>query len=267
VTCLSRSGLAEAVTEMRDDVSLHLSSCERCRSRFDELVGVRGTVGSVRAATLNKSQVDLLLRAVFVQLDHPLVLEAKGWPWRRTAAAMTVVAAAAAVVIVLFESRPVTVTKAAVLAPFVQPARAAPEDHHGSDTAAETGHEPVIPTPAKTPPPPNRRLHANRVDERQFAGAADVVTPPMTRTEMAPTTSDFADGWARFAKGQYSEAIEAFDRVTDPSTREDAMYWAAVACARKGLRENARERLEHLVHSFPLSQRRTSAARLLESLD
>ena len=64
----------------------------------------------------------------------------------------------------------------------------------------------------------------------------------------------FRDGWLALRAGRNQQAIELFDRVTDPVAREEASYWAAVAAKRSGDSALAAERLARFLREFPSSQ-------------
>lgn len=64
----------------------------------------------------------------------------------------------------------------------------------------------------------------------------------------------FKDAWIALRAGRNREAIELFDRVTDPVAIEEAMYWAAVAAKRAGDVESARERFARFVQRFAASE-------------
>jgi hypothetical protein len=61
----------------------------------------------------------------------------------------------------------------------------------------------------------------------------------------------FRLGWEALRAGQFHDAIAAFDRARDPAVAEDASYWAAVAAARAGDRDEARRRLRAFLVAFP----------------
>lgn len=63
----------------------------------------------------------------------------------------------------------------------------------------------------------------------------------------------FRDGWMALRAGHHREAMEMFDRVTDPIVIEEATYWAAIAAQRSGDAELARVRLDGFLRRFPSS--------------
>ncbi len=64
----------------------------------------------------------------------------------------------------------------------------------------------------------------------------------------------FRDAWLALRAGKNLEAIELFDRVTDPVAREEASYWAAVAAKRSGDTRLAADRIAQFLREFPSSQ-------------
>ena len=64
--------------------------------------------------------------------------------------------------------------------------------------------------------------------------------------------STFKDAWIALRAGRNHEAMELFDRVTDPVAIEEAMYWAAVAAKRAG-EADASERFARFIQRFPAS--------------
>jgi hypothetical protein len=75
----------------------------------------------------------------------------------------------------------------------------------------------------------------------------------------------FREGWLALRQGQFTAAITAFDRASDPVVREDAAYWAAVAASRAGDRDAARRRFADFLSRFPGSPRAEAARRALEA--
>lgn len=65
--------------------------------------------------------------------------------------------------------------------------------------------------------------------------------------------STFKDAWIALRACRNHEAIELFDRVTDPVAIEEAMYWAAVAAKRAG-DADASERFARFLEKFPDSE-------------
>lgn len=66
--------------------------------------------------------------------------------------------------------------------------------------------------------------------------------------------STFRDAWIALRAGRNREAMELFDRVTDPVATEEAMYWAAVAAKRTGDADAARDRFARFIQRFPRSE-------------
>ncbi len=65
--------------------------------------------------------------------------------------------------------------------------------------------------------------------------------------------STFKDAWLALRAGRNHEAVELFDRVTDPVAIEEATYWAAVAAKRAG-DADASDRLARFLEKFPDSE-------------
>lgn len=65
--------------------------------------------------------------------------------------------------------------------------------------------------------------------------------------------STFKDAWVALRAGRNREAIELFDRVTDPVAIEEATYWAAVAAKRAG-DADASDRLARFLEKYPDSE-------------
>jgi len=63
----------------------------------------------------------------------------------------------------------------------------------------------------------------------------------------------FRDGWMALRAGRHREAMELFDRVTDPIVLEEATFWAAIAAQRSGDGALARARLDAFLRRFPSS--------------
>ncbi len=66
--------------------------------------------------------------------------------------------------------------------------------------------------------------------------------------------STFKDAWIALRAGRNREAMELFDRVTDPVAIEEATYWAAVAAQRAGDLDDAKARFARFVQRFPGSE-------------
>ena len=63
--------------------------------------------------------------------------------------------------------------------------------------------------------------------------------------------STFRDAWIALRAGKNREAMEMFDRVTDPVAIEEATYWAAVAAKRAGDLDDASQRFARFLARFP----------------
>jgi hypothetical protein len=64
----------------------------------------------------------------------------------------------------------------------------------------------------------------------------------------------FRDAWIELRAGHDREAMELFDRVTDPVVLEEAMYWAAVAAQRTGDPTLGEARMRAFHRRFPGSE-------------
>ncbi|NVB84142.1 MAG: tetratricopeptide repeat protein, partial [Kofleriaceae bacterium] len=74
----------------------------------------------------------------------------------------------------------------------------------------------------------------------------------------------FRAGWQALREARHTDAIEAFDRATDPAVAEDAAFWAAIACERAGRADDAATRLRAFVDRFPASPRLDAARAALQ---
>ncbi len=70
----------------------------------------------------------------------------------------------------------------------------------------------------------------------------------------ARSLAAFRDGWLALRAGHEREAMDLFDRVTDPIFLEEATYWAAIAARRSGDATLANERLAAFIRKFPRSE-------------
>jgi hypothetical protein len=77
----------------------------------------------------------------------------------------------------------------------------------------------------------------------------------------------FRDGWTALRAGRNADAIAAFDRATDPTIAEDAVYWAAIACERTGDDQGALRRYRDLLARFPETARAPDARAAVERLE
>lgn len=64
----------------------------------------------------------------------------------------------------------------------------------------------------------------------------------------------YRQAWLALRSGKNREAMDLFDRVTDPVAREDATYWGAIAAKRAGDSDVARKRIERFLAEFPHSE-------------
>lgn len=64
----------------------------------------------------------------------------------------------------------------------------------------------------------------------------------------------FREAWLALRSGHNREAMELFDRVSDPVALEEATYWAAIAAKRSGNSELAAARLAKFRRQFPASK-------------
>lgn len=102
--------------------------------------------------------------------------------------------------------------------------------------------------------------------KRQVVDAGEVWVP--TRPPAPPVASTgfdaFRAGWQALREARHADAIEAFDRATDPAVAEDAAFWAAIACERAGRLDDAAVRLRAFVDRFPASPRLDAARAALQ---
>lgn len=82
----------------------------------------------------------------------------------------------------------------------------------------------------------------------------------------AESLAAFRDGWTALRAGRNADAIVAFDRATDPTIAEDAVYWAAIASERAGDQVDALRRYRDLLARFPQSARATDARTAVDRL-
>ncbi len=328
--CLASTQLAQAVTEMSDEVSLHLSSCAVCRCEFDAMVQVAQAVHSVVAPSLSAPRRDLMLRAVFAEIDGesaPAELAAapqltRRWTawlrfvrpasWRvpafaalalllvggvwwlqqrgrhdavssselavRPAPVPALVPVPVPVPVPALVPVPVPVPRAGSNSPNNVPSEGATAVNMPSAVGRGNPGEQLPKSPSlkavdQRAPTFAPSQHANRspVVEQESLPLSGVPSPapeaaPEPSPAPAPSAPTFADGWTQFTRGNYGEAIAVFDAVREPATREDAMYWAAVAAARANLSSQASSRLNAFLAQFPDSPRRASAQALLQKL-
>lgn len=118
------------------------------------------------------------------------------------------------------------------------------------------------------------------VTAQVFAGTAEITThgrrrvvdegevwvPSKRPAPSVPSTGfeAFRGGWEALRDARYADAIEAFDRATDPGVAEDAAFWAAIACERAGQLDAAARRLGAFVERFPSSPRIEAARAALQ---
>ncbi len=126
------------------------------------------------------------------------------------------------------------------------------------------------------PPPRERgpRGSASPPRERGSGRAAvpdretpDAGRPKATAGEKTPEEAAFTRGWRALRHGSLDEAVAAFDETLalggETPLAQDALYWQAIAYARKPDRANAIRALSRFIKRFPESPRRGEAAVIL----
>ena len=91
----------------------------------------------------------------------------------------------------------------------------------------------------------------------------EIWTPPAGRPS---SLGAFRAGWQALRGERFPDAIAAFDLAIDPVVVEDAVFWAAVAAERAGMRDEARHRYEDFVTRFASSPRVDDARAALDRL-
>jgi hypothetical protein len=152
-------------------------------------------------------------------------------------------------------------------APLRDPSRVA----HRTEVAPEPKPEPSPkpPAPSSAAKPATRVFAGSQEHRRDGELARDQVTlapHAIIATARVVDPGAFEHGWTALREARYADAIAAFDQVVDPAVAEDAAYWAAIAAARAGDRDDATRRLNAFVASFPASERVGEARALLARL-
>ena len=89
-------------------------------------------------------------------------------------------------------------------------------------------------------------------------------TPKLDTSKPAQSLDAFRIGWEALRDRRHADAIEAFDRATDPVVAEDAAFWAAIAAERAGDLGAAASRLRTFLEKYPGSPRADAAKAALE---
>lgn len=90
--------------------------------------------------------------------------------------------------------------------------------------------------------------------DQQVVLERDSIWMPSGETHGDQSLSAFRDGWIELRAGHNREAMELFDRVTDPVVLEEAMYWAAIAAERTGDAALGAARMREFQRRFPSSE-------------
>ncbi|MEO6774140.1 MAG: hypothetical protein ABI467_14170 [Kofleriaceae bacterium] len=99
-------------------------------------------------------------------------------------------------------------------------------------------------------------------ESKAIISAGEVWTPSPAAASLAA----FRAGWSALHDGHNADALDAFERASDPVIAEEAAFWAAVAARRANDREGAAQRFRAFLEAYPQSTRAEASRAALQQL-